>query len=113
MALASPFLPGPANPELDADTLRGLAEAVRLAAIPVEQGELLSQDSDVARAFVDAVSGGRHAAYLGQVDWCTLLETYLERQEERVLCSVPDMTQRITDDAPWASATVPPLRQSP
>ncbi|MDX1611953.1 MAG: hypothetical protein R3185_06250 [Candidatus Thermoplasmatota archaeon] len=56
-----------------------LERAARWTGLPLRELELLGQDPEHARAFVDHVARGTHATFLDQVAW-TSLENALHDQ---------------------------------
>lgn len=63
---------------LSRQMIDALEEAARSVGLPLREVELIGQDPNVARGFVDSVRGGRHVDFLEGVDW-TRLERRLRR----------------------------------
>lgn len=78
---------------LSRQTIDALEEAARSVGLPLREVELIGQDPEVARGFVDSVRQGRHVDYLKEIDW-TRLERRLRRGEvaEPAVTPGPDPT---------------------
>lgn len=86
------------SPHLDEALIADLEAAARRVGLALERLELLGQDEDIARSFVEAVECGMHETFLEIVSWDRLEDT-LDRRRRAVREAIQDLALKRGDVA--------------
>lgn len=86
------------SPHLEEALIEDLEAAAGRVGLPLERLELIGQDEDIARSFIEAVECGMHETFLEIVSWDRLEDT-LEQRRRAVRAAIEDLARKRGDVA--------------